>query len=115
MLYKLFARILVTVLAVFFVAYLIPGIDVDGFTPALIVALILGMINVTVKPLLFFLTLPITLLTFGLFAFVLNALLLWFVALLVEGFEIESFTVALLGSIVISVVMWAGHRLLNND
>lgn len=115
MLYNLFARILVNVLAILLVAYIIPGITVDGFVTALIVAFVLGVINVTVKPVLFVLTLPITILTLGLFAFVLNALFLWFVASFVEGFAVDSFLAALLGSVVISVVTSLGYRLIGND
>lgn len=113
MLYELLGRLLINVLAILLVAYLLPGINVDGFITALIVALILGVINVTVKPILFLLTLPVTILTLGLFVFVLNAFLLWLIAHFVEGFEITSFVAALLGSIIISIVVWAGHRLLD--
>lgn len=114
MLYLLVARILLSVLSILLVAYVVPGISVDGFVTALIVALVLGVINVTLKPILFVLTLPITILTLGLFTFVLNALLLWFVARFIEGFEVSSFLAALLGSIIISITTWVGHRLLDN-
>jgi len=111
MLYMLVARIFALVLAILLVAYLVPGVSVDGFKTALIVALLLGLINVTLKPVLFILTLPITILTLGLFALVLNALLLWFVASFVEGFAVDSFFAAFLGSLIISAVTWFSHRL----
>ena len=106
------ARLLVSVLAILLAAYVVPGIEVEGFLAALIVAVILGVINVTLRPLLLLLTFPVNFLTFGLFTFVINALLLWMVASFVEGFEITSFVAALLGSLLISVVTWLGARLL---
>jgi len=108
------SRLLLSVFGVLLAAYIVPGISVDGFVTALIVAVILGVINLTLKPLLFILTLPFTLLTLGLFSFVINALLLWFVASFVEGFEIASFVSALLGSLLISVVGWLGHALIKS-
>ena len=113
MFYLFLARILLSILSILLVAYVVPGVSVDGFVTAFVVALVLGIINVTLKPILFILTLPITILTLGLFTFVLNACLLWFVARFIEGFEVRSFFAALLGSIIISLTTWAGHRLLD--
>jgi len=87
--------------------YVISGIVVTGFYPALIAALIWGLISVTVRPILGLLTLPINLITFGLFSFVLNALLFWFVASFVQGFEVSGFVAALLGSVILTAVSWA--------
>jgi putative membrane protein len=100
------------VFSILLVARLVPGVSVDGLTTTLIVALLLGLINITLKPILFVLTLPVTILTLGLFAFVLNALLLWFVASFVEGFHIDGFIPALLGALIISLVTWVGNKVL---
>jgi len=104
-------RFLGTVFAVLLAAYVVPGFTVESFYVAAIVALILGVLNITVKPILFVLTLPLNILTFGLFTFVLNALLLWFVASFVQGFSVAGFLPALLGSLVITIVNWALHKL----
>lgn len=88
------------------IANYIPGISVASATAAVIVALIWGLISLTLKPILGLLTLPINLLTFGLFSFVLNALLFWFMAMLVPGFEVSGFIPALQGSVILAVVSW---------
>ncbi len=108
----LITRYLLIVFSILLVARLVPGVSVDGLTTTLIVALLLGLINITLKPILFVLTLPVTILTLGLFAFVLNALLLWFVASFVEGFHIDGFIPALLGALIISLVTWVGNKVL---
>lgn len=113
MLYSLATRLLINVLAILLIAHIVPGISVDTFITALVVALVLGIINLTLKPLLLLLTFPLTVLTLGLFVFVVNALLLWFIANIIEGFTITSFIPALIGSVIISVVSWAGHRMLD--
>lgn len=90
--------------ALLLVAYLYPGVQVDGFFAALIAALVLGLVNALVRPLLVILTLPVTILTLGLFLFVINALLFWFVASVVQGFHVSGFGAALLGSILYSLI-----------
>ncbi|MEK7530616.1 MAG: phage holin family protein [Patescibacteria group bacterium] len=107
----LLLRVLGGAAAVLAAAYLVPGIHVADFYVALIVAILLGIIGVTLKPILAILTLPITLLTFGLFSFIINAAILWFVASFVDGFDIDTFVAALIGSLVISVVQWVLHRI----
>src|SRR3989344_435389 len=89
------------------VANYVPGIVVAGFYTALIAPIIWGLMGLTVRPILLILTLPINLITFGLFSFVLNALLFWIVALFIPGFGVASFVAALLGSAVLTVVSWA--------
>ena len=91
-------------LAVMFTAWLIPGISVDGFWSALWVCVILGIINVFIKPLIFLISLPINILTLGLFGFVINALLLLLAGHITPGFSVEGFWSALLGSIVLSIL-----------
>ncbi len=108
----LISRYLLIVFSILLIARLVPGVSVDGLTTTLIVALVLGLINITLKPILFVLTLPVTILTLGLFAFILNALLLWFVASFVEGFYIDGFIPALLSALIISLVTWVGNKVL---
>ena len=97
-------RSLLTMLAVLATAHLVPGIAVDGWLPALGAAVVLGLLNAVVRPLLLFLTCPFIILTMGLFIFVVNALLLALTATLVPGFHVAGFWPAVFGSIVISIV-----------
>jgi putative membrane protein len=98
---------LVNTLALIAVAYLVPSITVSSFTSALVAALILGLVNAVIRPILVLLTLPVTILTLGLFIFVINALLFWFVGSFVRGFEVHGFLAGLIGSILFSIVSWA--------
>ena len=109
---KIFAKFILLVLAILAVAEFVPGISVDGLPTTLVVAVVLSVINLTLRPVLFVLTLPVTILTLGLFSFVLNALMLWLASLLIEGFVIESFLSAFLGALIIAVIHWVGNRLL---
>lgn len=104
-------RILITALGLLLAAYLIPGIVVASLYIAIITAIILGVLNLIARPILFVLTLPITLLTLGLFLFIINAALFWFTASFVDGFEVEGFIPALLGSILVSLVSTVGNKL----
>ena len=90
--------------ALLIVAYVLPGITVASFGSALIAALVLGLLNMLVKPVLVVLTLPITIVTLGLFLLVLNALLFWFVGSILKGFQVEGFGWALLGALIYSIV-----------
>lgn len=94
----------VSALTILVVAYILPGVSISGFFVALVVALVLGLINALVKPVLVVLTLPITVVTFGLFIFVINALLILLAASVVPGFAVSGFWGALLFSLVLSVV-----------
>lgn len=100
---KIVLHILVVALSLLAAAYIIPGIEVDSVYIAIIAAIVIGLINLVVRPVLFILTLPLTVLSFGLFAFVLNALLFWFAASFIDGFIVAGFFPALLGSIVVSI------------
>lgn len=100
---KFVIHILVVAGALLLSAYIIPGIEVSSIYIALVAALILGLLNLVVRPILFVLTLPITLITFGLFAFVLNALIFMFAASFIDGFGVDGFIPALLGSLVVSI------------
>lgn len=98
------------VLAVLAADYLIAGIHLDGITTALIAGAALTIVQVIIKPIVKILTLPITLITLGLFLLILNALFFWFVSGLVPGMTVDTFTAALLGSLVVSVLNWLFDR-----
>ena len=100
-------RLLIQVVAILIIAHIAPSlIRVDGFLAALVAALLLGIVNTILRPILVILTFPLTLLSFGLFLFVINALMLWLVSALVSGFHVSGFWGALFGSILISIVTW---------
>jgi putative membrane protein len=90
--------------ALMLVAYLYPGVQVDSVGWAIVGALVLGLVNAVVRPILLFLTLPVTILTLGLFIFVVNALMFWLAAELVRGFHVEGFWAALVGSLLYSFI-----------
>ena len=92
--------------------YLMSSIQVDSFAAALIAALVLGLINTFIRPLLVLLTLPATVLTLGLFIFVINGLLFWFVGSFVQGFHVAGFWSAVGGAILYSIISWALSALL---
>jgi putative membrane protein len=91
-------------LALMAVAYLVPGIHVADFTAALIAALVIGLVNILIKPLLVLLTLPITLLTLGLFILVINGVLFWLVGHYLQGFSVSSIVVGIIGALVYSLI-----------
>lgn len=107
----LLISILINGLAVFITANFLPGVKVDSFITAIIVAIVLGIVNFIVKPILHLLTLPITILTLGLFTFVINALMILLVDRLVPGFDVDNFWAALLFSLVLSLVSSLLHSL----
>ena len=109
---KLLLVWLINAAALFALPYLFDSIRIDTFTTALVVALILSIVNTIIRPILFVLTLPITVLTLGLFIFVLNGLLLWFVASFVSGFSIAGFWPAVFGAIAYSLISWAASGVL---
>jgi putative membrane protein len=97
-------RILVTALAALLAQYILPGVSIDSFTTALLVAIVLGLLNLIVKPVLVILTLPVTVLTLGLFLLVINALIVMWAGSLVKGFKVDNFWWALLFSVVLSII-----------
>jgi putative membrane protein len=99
-------RVIVNAVAIILASYVVPGISVDSPISALAAGLVLGVINALIKPVLAFFTLPLTLVTLGLFVFVLNGFCLWLVTLVVKGFHIGSVWAAILGALIISVVSW---------
>jgi putative membrane protein len=101
---SLLARWILNAVALLLVAYLYPGVAVTSFFAAAVAALVLGLVNAVVRPILVLLTLPVTVLTLGLFLFVINALLFWLVAEIVPGFQVTGFVASLVGSVLYSLV-----------
>lgn len=98
---------LANALALVALPYILTGVHVASFGTALVAALILGLVNTLMRPVLVILTLPATLLTLGLFIFVINGLLFWFVGSFVKGFTVDGFWTGVFGAIVYSVISWA--------
>jgi putative membrane protein len=103
---------LINTLALLALPYVFPWVKVDSFTSALIAALVLGLVNTLIRPLLILLTLPATLLTLGLFIFVINGLLFWWVGSFVDGFHVSGFWSGVFGAIVYSLISWLLSALL---
>lgn len=101
---SLILRMLLNALIVYGVAHIIKGVHIKGFGTAIIVAIVLGLINALIRPILFLLTLPINILSLGLFTFVLNALLFWSVTWFVPGFTVDSFVSAFVASFLVSLM-----------
>ncbi|MDB5839714.1 MAG: phage holin family protein [Herminiimonas sp.] len=103
---------LVNTMALFAVPYLMQSVRIENFSTALIAALVLGLVNTLIRPILVLLTLPVTLLTLGLFILVINGLMFWVVAQLVSGFQVAGFWSAIGGALVYSIISWALSALL---
>lgn len=101
---SLITNLLINTISIFAVSYILSGIHVDSFVTALVVAVVMAVLNVTLKPLLFVITIPITVITFGLFLLVLNVLILYAAAYFIDGFQIAGFWWALLFSFLVSFV-----------
>ncbi len=108
-------RLLINALAVIILAYALPGVGVDSFLTAIIVALVLGILNFLVKPILVILTLPITILTLGLFLLIINALIILLAAHFISGFHVSSIWWAVLFSILLSILQSILQSLLKED
>ncbi len=104
-------NLLVNAIAVFVTAYILPGVSVNNFGTALLVSIVLGILNVIVKPILVILTLPVTILTLGLFTFIINALIILLVSAIVPGFHVQGILSAILFSLVLSIVSSILHQL----
>jgi putative membrane protein len=112
---KLLLVWIINALALLALPYLFTSIRIDGFTTAMIVALVLGLVNAVIRPLLIVLTFPVTIVTLGLFIFVINGLLFWFVASFIEGFTVAGFWPAVFGAIVYSVISWLCSAIILGD
>lgn len=99
-------RLAINVFALLVVAYVVPGFKLANFQAAIVAAIVIGIINTFVRPILQIISLPISILTFGVFAFLINVFLLQLAAKIVPGFSITSFTSAIIGSIALSLVSW---------
>ncbi len=99
-------RVVINAAAIYFIAAILPGIEITGVLAALGAGLVLGLVNAVVRPILIVLTLPATVLTLGLFLLVLNGLCLWLTSLVVEGFHVTGFWPAVFGALLVSVVSW---------
>ena len=107
-------RLIANALAILAAAYIVPGIDVSGGLALIAAALVLALINAVVRPVLLFLTLPFTLVTLGLFIFLLNAFCLWLTSVLVKGFDVQGFWSAVLGAMIVGAVSWIVTILLSD-
>ena len=105
-------RAIIAALGLWLAAYLIPGIRIDSPATLLLAGILLGLMNAVVRPVAVILTLPLTVLTLGLFLLVVNGLMLALVALLLPGFHIASFWDAILGALIVSVTGWIAHLLI---
>jgi putative membrane protein len=114
MLLRAIVNVVVVAAVLLLLPTFIPGIEVAGAGTAVFVAIVWGFITLTVRPILGLLTLPINLLTFGLFSFILNALLFWALTL-IDGFAVHGFVPALLGSVVLSALSFVLHRVFSRD
>jgi putative membrane protein len=109
---RFLARLVLNGIAILVAAWLLDGLHLSGPGSALAAGAVLGLVNALVRPVLFVLTLPLTLVTLGLFIFVLNALCLWFTAWLIPGFEIDGFWWSVAGALIVSVASWILNGLL---
>jgi putative membrane protein len=112
---NLIIRLLLNALAVFILAYLLSGVTVDGYTGAIIVAVVLSLLNLLVKPFFVLLTLPVTVLTLGLFLLVINAAMIMLADKLVDGFTVSGFWTAVLFSVLLSILQSTLQTLLNDN
>ncbi|HWQ99813.1 MAG TPA: phage holin family protein [Candidatus Methylomirabilis sp.] len=103
---RLLLRWAISAFAIFLVPYIVPGVTIRNFWTALVAALVIGLINVVIRPVLVLLTLPVNLLTLGLFTLVINAILFWLASTIVKGFEVQGFTAAFLGALAYWFIAW---------
>ncbi len=103
---KLILRLVINVIALFVVAYLVPGFVLTSIQAAIIAAIVIGVVNTFLKPIIQLIALPLTMITFGIAAFLVNVLLLYLISFIVPGFEISNFIAAIFASVVLSIVSW---------
>ncbi|RKR09451.1 putative membrane protein [Flavobacterium sp. 90] len=112
---KLLLRLLVTAGLVLLIANFLPGVHVASFTTAIIVAIVLGLLNLFIKPILVILTLPVTVITLGLFLLVINAIIILLCTNIVGGFAVDSFLTALIFSIILSILQSITYKIVGDD
>jgi putative membrane protein len=108
---KLIMRLAVNVVALLVVAYVIPGFIISDLLTAIVTAIVMGAINTFIRPFVHLLALPISLMTFGIFAFFINVAFLWVISMIVPGFTIVDFSTAIVASILLTLVSWFLHSL----
>ena len=108
---KIIIQWIILSLAVLAVAYLIPDVTTDSLLVTVIVGAFLTIINRIIKPIIKIVTLPINIITFGLFSFVVNGFLLWFLAQIIPGFTVATFVAAIIGALIVSVLNWIGDKI----
>ncbi|MFZ2303259.1 MAG: phage holin family protein [Minisyncoccia bacterium] len=114
---RLIAKLIIVALVILALPSFVPGISIaqSAFGTALLVAVFFGILNTVVRPLILLIAFPITLITFGLFSFVVNALLFWGVGSFAKGFEVDGFMPALIGSLIVSAVSYLMHKALSEE
>lgn len=112
---KFFTRLIITTIAALVASYLLDGVRIDGFVTAFIVAIVLALLNTFIKPIFILLTIPITLITLGLFLLVINILIIKLAAGIVAGFEVDGWWAALLFSLILSVVTYILNGVFGSD
>ncbi|MEG0851482.1 MAG: phage holin family protein [Flavobacterium sp.] len=112
---KLLLRLLVTAALVLLIANFLTGVHVASFTTAIIVAVVLGLLNLFIKPILVILTLPVTVITLGLFLLVINAIIILFCTNIVGGFAVDSFWTALFFSVILSILQSITYKIVGDD
>lgn len=108
---RLIMRLAINVFALYVVEYLVPGFKLENIWSATVAAVVIGIVNTFIRPILQIITLPISIATFGIFALLINVALLYVASLIVPGFEIANFTTAIIASVVLSFVSWFLSRL----
>ena len=108
---KLFVRLLINALALYVVDYLVPGMSFADYQSLFVAAVVIGVVNTFIRPILQVIALPITIVTFGIGALLINVLLLWLVSYIVPGFVIDRFLTAVIASLLLSLVSWFLHHL----
>ena len=108
-------RVLLNAVAIMAAAWFVPGVHLGGLVPALLAGVLLGFVNALVRPILLLLTLPFTLLTLGLFIFVVNAICFALTAALVPGFDLSGFGAAFLGALVVTLISWVLNAVLKDE
>jgi len=109
----IFSRVLITAFALVLVARVMPGIAIDGIVPLIVASVVLGLLNTLVRPVLVVITLPVTILTLGLFLFVINGFLFYGASMFVDGFYVQNFVTALIGSLLVTVVSTVANRFIS--
>ena len=110
---RLIIKLAINTFALLIVEYLVPGFVLTDINAAVVTAVVIGIVNTFIRPIIQLIALPISILSFGIFAFLINVALLWFTSIYVPGFQISTFSTAILASIILSLVSWFLHRLSN--